>query len=138
MPSDYSIRIDSLTDPRIAPYRNLKDKELDRAGKLFIAEGEYVVRRLLDSDFPVESVFVAEKHEEEFAQLVPENHEHRQHEHDRSRKNPICPPYIKLSQLDRRTLAMFLQQQRRNKIPGNDEKDSHSQVCEGPRHNRVK
>ena len=65
------IPIDSLADPRVAPYRNLKDKELDRAGKLFIAEGEYLVRRLLASDFPIESVFVADKHAAEFSGLVP-------------------------------------------------------------------
>lgn len=68
-----TILIDSLSDPRIAPYRNLKDKELDRAGRLFIAEGEHLVRRLLASDFPVESVFVAEKHAGEFERLVPAN-----------------------------------------------------------------
>ncbi len=65
------IRIDSLADPRVAPYCNLKDRELDRAGKLFIAEGEHLVHRLLASDFPVESVFVAEKHAERFEQIVP-------------------------------------------------------------------
>jgi tRNA G18 (ribose-2'-O)-methylase SpoU len=66
-----SISIESLADPRVSAYRNLKDKELDRAGKLFVAEGEHLVRRLLASDFPVESVFVAEKHDEEFSRLVP-------------------------------------------------------------------
>jgi hypothetical protein len=46
-----TIAIDSLSDPRVAHYRNLKDHELDRQGKLFIAEGEHLLRRLLDSDF---------------------------------------------------------------------------------------
>ena len=67
------IPIDSLSDPRVAPYRNLKDKELDRIGKLFIAEGEHLVRRLLASDFAVESVFVAQRHAEEFSGLVPDD-----------------------------------------------------------------
>jgi tRNA G18 (ribose-2'-O)-methylase SpoU len=67
------VPISSLSDPRIAAYRNVKDKELDRAGQLFIAEGEHLVRRLLASDFPVESVFIAEKHLGEFQNLVPEN-----------------------------------------------------------------
>ena len=53
-----AIPITSLDDSRVAAYRNLKEKELDRAGRLFIAEGEYVVRRLLESDFPVESVLL--------------------------------------------------------------------------------
>ena len=54
-------RVDSLDDPRVWPYRELKDRALDRGGGFFIAEGEHVVRRLLASDFPVESVFLSEK-----------------------------------------------------------------------------
>ena len=63
-------RIDSLDDPRVAPYRRLKDRELARAGDLFIAEGEQVVLRLLDSDFPVESVLLAERRAAEMAPLI--------------------------------------------------------------------
>ena len=63
--------VDSLSDPRVAPYRNLKDKALDRAGELFIAEGEHLARRLLASDFQVESVFIAEKHLAEYEPFVP-------------------------------------------------------------------
>src|SRR4051812_29446897 len=65
------IPIDSLYDPRVNAYRNLKDRDLDKAGRLFIAEGEHLVRRLLGSDFPVESVFVVDKHADEFAAIVP-------------------------------------------------------------------
>jgi tRNA G18 (ribose-2'-O)-methylase SpoU len=64
-------RIDSLDDPRVAEYRNLKDHELDRQGRLFIAEGDYVVGRLLASDFPVESVFLSDKRANEIAPQVP-------------------------------------------------------------------
>jgi tRNA G18 (ribose-2'-O)-methylase SpoU len=67
-----SIRIESPDDPRIAPYRNLKDKELDRAGELFMAEGEYIVRRLLESDYPIASLLVSERRLKELAPLVPE------------------------------------------------------------------
>jgi tRNA G18 (ribose-2'-O)-methylase SpoU len=63
--------ISSLSDPRVAAYRNVKDKTLDREGRLFIAEGEHLVRRLLASDFPIDSVFVADKHAGEFSKLVP-------------------------------------------------------------------
>jgi tRNA G18 (ribose-2'-O)-methylase SpoU len=66
------IPIDSLDDPRVANYRNLKDRELERRGQLFIAEGEHIVRRLLASDFPVESVLLAERRAAEMAPLVPE------------------------------------------------------------------
>jgi tRNA G18 (ribose-2'-O)-methylase SpoU len=64
-------RIDSLDDPRVWHYRDLKDRALDRSGRWFIAEGEHVVRRLLASDFPVESVFLSEKRAAEMAPLVP-------------------------------------------------------------------
>src|SRR2546429_9348403 len=66
------IRIDSLDDSRVALYRDLKDRELDRSGKFFIAEGEYIVRRLLESDFPVESVLLAERRVDQIEPLVPE------------------------------------------------------------------
>src|SRR5438128_3973153 len=65
-------RIESLDDPRVWHYRDLKDRALDRSGRWFIAEGEHVVRRLLATDFEVESVFLSEKHVEEITPLVPE------------------------------------------------------------------
>lgn len=64
--------VSTLDDPRVALYRNLKDKVLDRSGRYFLAEGEHVVRRLLESDFPVESVFLSEKRAGEMAPQVPE------------------------------------------------------------------
>lgn len=69
--TDMLIEIHTLADPRVGNYQNLKDKSLDRAGRLFIAEGEYVTRRLLASDFPVESVFITQKHLAELQPLVP-------------------------------------------------------------------
>jgi tRNA G18 (ribose-2'-O)-methylase SpoU len=62
------VTIDSLDDPRVADYRNLRDHELiqradpfdpDGHRGLFIAEGELVVRRLLESTYCVHSVFIA-------------------------------------------------------------------------------
>lgn len=61
------IEIDGLSDPRLAPYANMRDAELaqrqdplDAAahGGLFIAEGELVVERLINSCFPTESVLL--------------------------------------------------------------------------------
>jgi tRNA G18 (ribose-2'-O)-methylase SpoU len=63
--------VTSLHDPRVASYRNLKDRELERRGQFFIAEGEHLVRRLLESDFPVDSVMLAERRVEEIAAIVP-------------------------------------------------------------------
>src|SRR5205085_8350575 len=50
--------VNSLDDPRVAPYRNLKDRELARQGGRFIAEGEHLIRRLLASDYKTESVLL--------------------------------------------------------------------------------
>jgi tRNA G18 (ribose-2'-O)-methylase SpoU len=60
----------SLDDPRIARYRNLKDREPARPGGLFIAEGPLVVRRLLASDYDTESVLLAERKVDAVAPLV--------------------------------------------------------------------
>src|SRR5687768_12606380 len=65
------IHITSLDDPRVAPYRNVKDRELARDGARFIAEGEHVVLRLLASDFQTESVLLSERRADEFAPRVP-------------------------------------------------------------------
>src|SRR5262249_20867117 len=64
-------RITSFDDPRIAPYRNLKDRELARDGERFIGEGELILRRLLASDYPVESVLLAERRVEELGPIIP-------------------------------------------------------------------
>src|SRR4051812_43430418 len=69
--------ISSLDDPRVAPYRNLKDRDLlARSGAcgdggLFIAEGEHVVKRLLASTYETESLLLSEHRAEEIAPLVP-------------------------------------------------------------------
>jgi tRNA G18 (ribose-2'-O)-methylase SpoU len=65
------IPITSLDDPRLLAYRNLKDRELARLEDRFIAESEMVVRRLLASDYPVESVLVAQRQSAEMAAVVP-------------------------------------------------------------------
>jgi tRNA G18 (ribose-2'-O)-methylase SpoU len=54
------IPIDSLADPRVRPYWDLRNKRLrTREGK-FIAEGDLVVARLLASEHRVESLVVAD------------------------------------------------------------------------------
>ncbi|HEX3905540.1 MAG TPA: RNA methyltransferase [Polyangia bacterium] len=44
-------------DPRLADYRDLKERRLNEEGR-FVAESERVVRRLVDSGLPIESVLV--------------------------------------------------------------------------------
>jgi tRNA G18 (ribose-2'-O)-methylase SpoU len=52
--------IDNLLDPALKPYRTLRRrKDLERQQR-FVAEGEKVVRRLLESTFPVESLLITE------------------------------------------------------------------------------
>ena len=47
-------------DARLVPYRDLKDKQLAAERGLFVVEGEFLVRRLLASDFAVHSVLMTE------------------------------------------------------------------------------
>lgn len=62
------IRMTTIEDPRLADYANLRDRELKlrlednrtRHG-LFIAEGELVVRILIESRYPTRSVLVADE-----------------------------------------------------------------------------
>jgi tRNA G18 (ribose-2'-O)-methylase SpoU len=63
--------VDSLDDPRLAAYRNMKDRELARDGERFIAEGEQVVRRLLQSRLRTESVLIAERKAAGILPVVP-------------------------------------------------------------------
>jgi len=54
------VTISKLSDFRIASYHNLKDKQLAQDLGLFVVEGEFLVRRLLVSDFKVHSVLMTE------------------------------------------------------------------------------
>src|SRR4051794_34596025 len=65
--------IDSLDDPRLSPYRALKERELAREGGRFIAESEQIVRRLIDSNLQIESVLVARRRAQEIVPIVPEH-----------------------------------------------------------------
>ena len=63
--------IESLDDPRLDPYRNLKSTNRTRWSNQFIAEGMLVVERLLASDFDVVSVVVSRKMEPGVVPRVP-------------------------------------------------------------------
>ena len=54
-------QVHSVDDPRIAIYRDLPKSNLTRPSGFFIAEGELLVRRLLASEFAVESVMLDER-----------------------------------------------------------------------------
>ncbi|MCE7973332.1 MAG: RNA methyltransferase [Leptolyngbya sp. PLA1] len=64
MPAREVITIDDPADPRLADYANLTDADLRDRERLglqpaFIAEGEPVVRHLINSRFPVRSVLIS-------------------------------------------------------------------------------
>src|SRR5437763_14041628 len=65
------IRVNSLDDPRLEPYRDLKDTNRTRWASLFVCEGEKLVRRLLASDFSVESVLLSDRFERQLGSLAP-------------------------------------------------------------------
>jgi len=67
------VEVASLDDSRLWPYRNLKDKEIARHDRRFIAEGEQVVRRLLVSKLVVESVLLARRKLPALGPLIPPN-----------------------------------------------------------------
>jgi tRNA G18 (ribose-2'-O)-methylase SpoU len=55
------VPIESIDDPRLRPYRHLKfTSDMRRAG-LFVAEGDKLVQRLLNSRFPIHSVLAGEQ-----------------------------------------------------------------------------
>lgn len=53
-------RVDALDDPRLADYRDLRDPDALAARGLFAAEGQLVVRQLLESRFRTRSILTSE------------------------------------------------------------------------------
>jgi tRNA G18 (ribose-2'-O)-methylase SpoU len=54
-----TIWVENLADPRLADYRNVRDADLRRHRGVFMAEGRFVVERLLaDSRFDADSLFL--------------------------------------------------------------------------------
>jgi len=65
--------LDNLDDPRLAPFRELPERELARGSDLFIAEGEMLVRRLLGSSLETVSVVCARKRLSKIESAVPDD-----------------------------------------------------------------
>lgn len=68
MPRDV---IHKLTDLRLAPYAQLPQSNLTRTRQLFVAEGDKVVERLIDSQFEVDSVVAEEEWADRLAPRLP-------------------------------------------------------------------
>lgn len=62
--------ISSFDRPDLAPYRTMRRQEEQRQQGIFVAEGEKVVRRLLESDLRVVSVLLPPKWVPEFRELI--------------------------------------------------------------------
>ena len=62
--------ITSLDSPDLEPYRTMRRSEAHRARQIFVAEGEKVVRRLLESPLPVVSVLLPPKWVDEYRPLL--------------------------------------------------------------------
>ncbi len=64
------IAIEDPDDPRLIPYRDLRDRDLQGRGD-FIAEGEVVLRMLLRAGrHPIRSLLLAERQVERLAELI--------------------------------------------------------------------
>lgn len=64
------LKIESLDLPELQPYRTMRRPVEHRERGIFVAEGEKVVRRLLESDFPVVSVLLPEKWIAEYEPII--------------------------------------------------------------------
>jgi hypothetical protein len=62
--------VDSLDLPELAPYRTMKWQYEHRQEGIFVAEGEKVVRRLLESDMEIISLLLPPKWLEDYADLL--------------------------------------------------------------------
>jgi tRNA G18 (ribose-2'-O)-methylase SpoU len=62
--------VESLDLPELAPYRTMRRQQAHRDQGIFVAEGEKVVRRLLESDCEVLSLLLPEKWATEYRKLL--------------------------------------------------------------------
>lgn len=65
------IHIESINDPRLEIYRQLKSSNRTRYLNRFIAEGKRVVQRLLESDFEADSVLITDKRVAQMGHTFP-------------------------------------------------------------------
>jgi tRNA G18 (ribose-2'-O)-methylase SpoU len=63
--------IDSFDDPRLEPYRQIKRTNATRWAPQFIAEGEKLVRRLIETGWPLHSLLVGQQHLPDYAARIP-------------------------------------------------------------------
>jgi len=65
------VPVTSVSDPCLAPYIGVKERDLARDDGRFIVEGKVTLGRLIEaSRFPIESVFLAESRLEPLAAML--------------------------------------------------------------------
>lgn len=66
------IKIDNINDPRIAAYRSLKTTNETRWLDSFVAEGEKLVQRLLESDFETQHILIGDSYVARLSEMFPQ------------------------------------------------------------------
>ena len=73
MESQNVIRIDSADDPRLSRYRDLRNRDPAGNGGTFIAEGRFLVDRLVDSQYSIASLLLEAGKEHPYATQIASN-----------------------------------------------------------------
>src|SRR3954464_8730812 len=89
--------VQTLDLPELQPYGTLRQHEEHRRERIFVAEGDKVVRRLLESDFGVVSVLLPERRLKEFEPLV------------RARPEDVPVYVVEIAELEKLTGFPFFQ-----------------------------
>jgi tRNA G18 (ribose-2'-O)-methylase SpoU len=89
--------VTALDRPELAPYATLRQHEQHKREGLFVAEGDKVVRRLLESAFGVVSVLLPERRLSEFEPLV------------RARPEDVAVYVMEIAELEKLTGFPFFQ-----------------------------
>ncbi|HWN96875.1 MAG TPA: RNA methyltransferase [Methylomirabilota bacterium] len=90
-------RVTALDRPELAPYATLRQHEEHKRAGIFVAEGDKVVRRLLESHFGAVSVLLPEKRLAEFEPLI------------RARSEDVPVYVMEIAQLEKLTGFPFFQ-----------------------------
>ena len=69
------VRVDNLDDPRLAVYRSLRRIAALKKGAAFVAEGARLVRKLLATGLPIESILLDEKWLEALSPALEAHHD---------------------------------------------------------------
>lgn len=75
-------QIDDLTDPRLEPFRDIRNRNWTELSGRFVLEGPLLVRELLASDYRCKSVLLDRKFENHYRAMVPDDVELLLVEHD--------------------------------------------------------